>query len=324
MSDIKVLIVPAGSGMAVAAIKALKLDKGLRVVSVDNDKLASGLYLSHKGYLVPPFKDETFYSTLKKIIAKEKIQVVIPALDTILLEFSKRKRDFESIGAKVMISNVDAIETARDKWKTYVRLKSILPFPKSFIRKEDIDVKYPLNIKPRGGSGSQQVYKIKNVDELGFFFDMVENPIVQEYLSGKEYSVDCLSDMNGKLRLCIPRERIETKAGISVKGKIVRNKSLEDMAEKITSKLKLSGPFFFQAKEDGNGVPKVIEINARIAGTMCLSSFSGPNIHSLAVRLCVGENVKIPEIKYDLYVTRYWEEIYLTDEEITEKVHSID
>lgn len=324
MSDITVLVVPAGSGMAIAAIKALRQDKDLRVVSADSDKLAPGLYLSHRGYMVPPFKDKAFYSTLKKIIVKEKVKVVIPALDTILLDFSKRERDFESTGAKVLISNPKAIETARDKWKTYVELRNVLPFPRSFIRKGDIDIGYPLNIKPRSGSGSQQVYKINSEEELNFFFDRVENPIVQEYLCGKEYSVDCLSDMNGNLLLCIPRERIETKAGISVKGRIVKDERLEDMAAKIASKLLLSGPFFFQAKEDGNGMPKIIEINARIAGTMCLSSFSGPNIHSSAVRLCVGEDVKIPEIRYGLYVTRYWEEIYLTDKEITEKAHSVD
>jgi carbamoyl-phosphate synthase large subunit len=324
MSDINVLIVPAGSGMAIAAIKALRLDKDMRITSADGDKLAPGLYLSHRGYIVPPFRTEAFYSTLKKIIKKEKVKVIIPALDTILLDFSKRKRDFESVGAKVLVSNPEAIEIARDKWKTYVDLKNIMPLPRSFIRKEDIDIDYPLNIKPRSGSGSQQVYKVNSKEELEFFFDRVENPIVQEYLRGKEYSVDCLSDMNGKLLLCISRERIETKAGISVKGRITKDKRLEDIAKNFASKLRFTGPFFFQAKEDGNGVPKLIEINARIAGTMCLSSFSGPNIHSLAVRLCIGERVKIPEIRYGLYVTRYWEEIYLTDEEISEKICSIN
>jgi len=323
MSDINVLIVPAGSGMAVAAIKALRQDKRMRIISTDVNKLAPGLYLSDKGYIIPPFKSETFYPALKKIIEREKIKVIIPALDTILLEFSTRKKEFEDVGTKVLVSKPRTIEITRDKWKTYNEFKKIIPLPKSFIRKEDIDIDYPLNIKPRSGSGSQHVYKVNSKEELEFFCDRVENPIIQEYLRGKEYSVDCLADMNGKLILCIPRERIETKAGISVKGKITKDKRLEDMAKKIPSKLQFSGPFFFQAKEDKNGVPKLTEINARIAGTMCLSSLSRPNIHSLGVRLCVGENVEISKIKYGLYVTRYWEEIYLTEETISEKVYHI-
>ena len=79
--------------------------------------------------------------------------------------------------------------------------------------------------------------------------------------------------------------------------KIIKNEELE----KIAQKLKFCGPFFFQAKEAIGGLPMLIEINARIAGTMRLSSFSGPNIHSLAVRLCVGKKIKIPKVKYGLY-----------------------
>lgn len=105
--------------------------------------------------------------------------------------------------------------------------------------------------------------------------------------------------------------------------KIIKNEELEKMAEKITPELKFCGPFFFQAKEDRNGIPKLTEINARIAGTMCLSSFSGLNIHSLAVRLCMGEKIEIPKVKYGLYITRYWEEIYLTEGLIDDKVYKI-
>lgn len=105
--------------------------------------------------------------------------------------------------------------------------------------------------------------------------------------------------------------------------KIIKNEELEKMANNIAKKLKFCGPFFFQAKEDRDGIPKLTEINARIAGTMCLSSFSGPNIHSLAVRLCMGEQIEIPKVKYGLYITRYWDEIYLTEGSIDGIVHEI-
>ena len=323
MTDIAVLIVPAGSGMAIAAIKALRQDRRIRIISADMNELAPGLYLCDRGYVVPSFKNEAFYPALKRIIEKEKIKVIIPALDTILLEFSNRKQEFEDIDAKVLVSKPRTIEITRDKWKTYNELKNTVPVPKSFIRKEDVTIDYPLIIKPRSGSGSHQVYKIDSKEELEFFSDRVENPIIQEYLVGKEFTVDCLADMNSKLILSVPRKRIETKAGISVKGKITKDKRLENMAKKIASKMEFSGPFFFQVKEDEKGIAKLTEINARIAGTMCLSSRSGPNIHSLAVRLCTGENVKIPKINYGLYVTRYWEEIYLTEKDLRKRILKI-
>jgi len=323
MSNINVLVVPAGSGMAVAAIKALKQDKTIKIISADVNKLAPGLFLSHKGYIIPPFDNRMFYSKLGKIIERENIDVIIPALDTILQEFSKRKKEFENMGTKVLVSEPKTIEITRDKWKTYNELEKVIPVPKSFIKIEDINIDYPLFIKPRSGSGSQWAYKVNSKKELDFFYDWIENPIIQEYLEGKEYTIDCLADMDGNLLLSIPRERIETKSGISIKGQIIRNEELEKMAKKVAQKLKFCGLFFFQTKEDKEGVPKLTEINARIAGTMCLSSFSGANIHSLAVRLCMGEKIEIPTVKNGLYITRYWEEIYLTRGLIDDKVYKI-
>jgi len=309
--------------MAVAAIKALKQDKTIKIISADVNKLAPGLFLSHKGYIIPPFDNRMFYSKLGKIIERENIDVIIPALDTILQEFSKRKKEFENMGTKVLVSEPKTIEITRDKWKTYNELEKVIPVPKSFIKIEDINIDYPLFIKPRSGSGSQWAYKVNSKKELDFFYDWIENPIIQEYLEGKEYTIDCLADMDGNLLLSIPRERIETKSGISIKGQIIRNEELEKMAKKVAQKLKFCGLFFFQTKEDKEGVPKLTEINARIAGTMCLSSFSGANIHSLAVRLCMGEKIDIPTVKNGLYITRYWEEIYLTRGLIDDKVYKI-
>jgi carbamoyl-phosphate synthase large subunit len=316
-----ILLIPAGSGMSIAAIKALKEDPSIRIVSTDADRLSAGLYLSHKGYIVPQFTDQSFYKVIKDIIKKEKIDVIIPALDHILMPFSERREEFMDIGAKVLISEPETIRVTRDKWSTYNHLKEIVPIPKSFINKEDIDIDFPLLIKPRRGSGSIDVYKIDSKKELDFFYERAPNPIIQEYLEGKEYTIDCLADKAGKLLCCIPRERIATKAGISVKGKVVKNEKLERMAEKISNSLNFFGPFFFQAKEDEQGIPKLTEINPRIAGTMSLSSFCGPNLHLLAIKMCMHEKIKIPKINYGLYITRYFEDIYLDEKDLVNKIN---
>jgi len=320
MKKYRVLIVPAGSGMAVAAIRSLKRDnKKIRIISADKNRLAPGLYLSHKAYLIPPFDDELFFPTLKKICCKEKIDVILPALDTILYDFSTRKEEFEKIGVKVLISSPETITITRDKWKTYLKLKGTIPLPLSFIKKEDVDIKFPLIIKPRDGSGSKDVYKILSMEELDFFYKKIPNPIIQEYLEGKEYTVDCLADKEGNLLFCVARERVEVKAGISMKGKIVKNGFLEDVAFKISRNIKFCGPFFFQAKEDKEGIPKLTEINPRISGSMSFTSFFGPNIHSLAVRMIMGEKVEGAlncREKEGFYVTRYFEDICISEKKI--------
>lgn len=312
-----VLVVPAGSGMAYSAINKLKEDSKINVISADADKLAPGLYLSNKAYKIPPFSDKKFYDSLLTIIKKEEVDIIIPALDPILLDFSIKRKLFRSYGAITLISNSNTIKITRDKWLTYKKLKNHVPFPNSFIALHDINIDYPLFIKPREGSGSKNTYKIINCKDLDFYFNSIHNPIIQEYLPGKEYTVDCLADKQGNLAVCISRERIETKCGISIKGKIVKFAEIQEIAQKITENLKFFGPFFFQLKEDQCGKLKIMEINPRISGTMSLSSASGINIHSLAVRMAMGEKISILPIKSGIYVTRYWEDIYLEDEDIS-------
>lgn len=319
---IRTLILPAGSRIAIGAIKFLKKEKKFKVISADIDKLAPGLYLSDKGYLTPPFSQKNFWPEIKRLIKKEKIDIIIPALDPLLVEFAKNFDFFNQLGVRVIISPPETIFLTRDKWKTYELLKDEIPVAKSFITKNKINIPFPLIIKPRDGSGSQNVFKVESKRELDFYWRKIKNPIVQEYLEGKEYTVDCLSDLDGKLLACVPRIRIETKAGVSIKGKVVKDDRIEKIAKKITEKIKFQGPFFFQLKEK-KGNLKLTEINARFGGGMPLTAKAGLNIYSLSVRLFLGEKIKISKIKWGTYFTRYDEEIFLTEREINSKIQKI-
>jgi carbamoyl-phosphate synthase large subunit len=321
---INILIIPAGSRLALGAIKFLKKEKNIRIISADCDKLAPGFYLSDKSYLISSFLNEpSFFRDIKKIIKKEKIDIIIPGLDPVLLKFSENKEFFEKLKTKVLISPPETISLTRDKWQTYKFLKDIIPFPKSFIDKDKVNISYPLFIKPRDGSGSADAFKINSKEELYFYSKRIENIIIQEYLDGQEYTVDCLADMDGNLLSCVPRLRLGTKAGVSIKGKIVKNKDIENIAKKISGKLKFNGPFLFQLKEK-KGKLMVLEINTRFGGGMPLSVMSGPNIYLLSVKLFLGQKIgKMPKIKYGLYFTRHDQEIYLTEKEIKSKIYKI-
>lgn len=318
---IKILVVPAGSRLALGIIKSLKKEKNIKIVSADCDKLAAGLFLSDKSYLISPFANQSlFFEDLKKIIRKEKIDLVIPALDPLLIKFSENRDFFEKLGVKILLSSPETIFLTRDKWQTYKLLKDVVLLPKSFINKKKINISYPLFIKPRDGSGSINAFKVNSKEELNFYFKKIKNPIIQEYLEGKEYTIDCLADMEGNLLFCIPRLRLETKAGVSIKGRVVKNENIEKIAKKISKRLKFKGPFFFQLKEK-KGKLMIIEINSRFGGGMPLSVAAGPNIYLLSIKLFLGEKIKnIPKIKYGLYFTRFDEELYFTDSSIDSKV----
>lgn len=320
---INILIVPAGSRIAIGIIKFLAREKEYRIISADIDKLAPGFYLSDRSYIVSKFSQKKFWSDLERIIKKEKINLVIPALDPLLIKFAENKKFFDNLKVKILISPSKTIFLTRDKWKTYNLLKNEIPIAKSFIDKNKVNIPYPLFIKPRDGSGSLNAFKINSQKELDFHYKNIQKPIIQEYLEGKEYTVDCLVNTKGKLLCCVPRERIGTQAGVSAKGRIVRNKKIEEIAEKITQKIKFMGPFFFQLKGK-KGVLKLVEINPRFGGGMPLSATGGPNIYLLATQMFLGVKVdKTSKIEYGLYFTRYDQEIYLTKKDIKSKIYKI-
>ena len=89
---------------------------------------------------------------------------------------------------------------------------------------------------------------------------MVKKFIKNIYLN-TEYTIDVFSDMKSNVLSVVPRIRLQTKAGISTKGKIVRDKYIEAQCRKLAKFLKLKGPSCIQMKEDEKRNPKFIEVN---------------------------------------------------------------
>lgn len=323
MSELNILLIPAGAATVISSIKALRQDKYIRIISADIDKLAPGLYLSDKGYIVPPYDDKNFFPKIKEIVKKENIQIIFPGVDRILLNFSKRKKEFEEIGTIVMVSDPQTIKVSNDKWLMYTTLKDKLPIPKSYITPDDIDIDFPLFIKPRHGTSSHNTHTLNSQDELNFFYKRTDSPLIQEYLGGKEYDVDCMTDKNGNLIFTIPREDIEQKSGTYVKTKVIYDRDIIDIARRLTQELKFYGLFNFSLKRDAEDNLKLVEINPRIGGSMHLSSISEPNIHLLACRLYTDEKIERPKIRYGLYTSCYLQDIFLTDRIINETIVKI-
>uniref|UniRef100_UPI001330E67A ATP-grasp domain-containing protein n=17 Tax=Bacteria TaxID=2 RepID=UPI001330E67A len=54
--------------------------------------------------------------------------------------------------------------------------------------------KFPVFIKPLNGSSSVNTFIVNNEKELLFFSEYIDNPLIQEYILGEEYTIDvCLN-----------------------------------------------------------------------------------------------------------------------------------
>ena len=313
MAMTSVLFTPAGSELAVTGIKALADREDVRTVSTDIARLAPGLHLADTGYLVPEFEDDSYMPAVLDIVERENIDVVVPVLDQILKPFAAAREQVRARGARVMISPLETLDVTRDKWQTYQRLSGVVPLPDSWITKPPLPEDGDLFVKPRTGSGSENIHRITSQAELDFYHEQMEKPIIQEYLPGTEYTIDCLTDRDGNLIACVPRERKELTGGVSTQVTVVEREDLFSLARGVAGELDFVGPFFIQAKLDENGVPRLTEIGARLAGTMC-AGFTSPSLQYAGVKQLCGESVPDPTVQFGTHMSRHWAETYLDDE----------
>ena len=132
--------------------------------------------------------------------------------------------------------------------------------------------------KPRmelGGSRGATI--CEGFERAGMLEKNYGDVIYQEHLSGQEYTIDVLCDMESNPLIAVPRKRLQTKEGISTKAEIVKNNFIEKACFDICKYLKLKGPICLQMKEDKNGIPKFVEINPRFGGSTYFSTLAGVN-----------------------------------------------
>jgi carbamoyl-phosphate synthase large subunit len=308
--SLTVLIPGAGGPAAVSTIKSLRMAGFTgRIVSADANPLSAGFYLSDSFRVVPKASDPAFYPAVTRLIQEERVDIIFPTSGFDIYEYGRHKAELERVGVVVAMSDLDALTICADKWQFYLKTHGAFPLPETSRELARWQV-FPCFVKPMLGKGSRHSYRCGHREELRFYTSQVRDLIVQEYLPGEEYTVDVLSDLEGTPLLAIPRIRLETKEGISTKGKVIRDGEIEGLCLEMARHLGLKGPTCMQLKRDGAGALKFLEVNPRIGGGMMFTTLAGVNIPKLLLDLIAGADIAPPD-RREVTVLRYYEEIVL-------------
>ena len=300
-----ILISSAGGPAAVGVIKSLRnIDFEGRIVSIDCNEVSVGRYLSDKFYKVPQSTDKSFIKELLDIVERESIDLILPTG----LEIVPISQNISLLGDTVaFMSDHETIMLCNDKFEFYNKCKDDFPLPKTFISSFMISTPF---VKPRIEiGGSRGAFLCKNKEH----FDILKEDydyVFQEYLPGQEYTIDVLCDMKSNPLIIIPRKRLETKAGISSKGEIIKDDIIEKLCYDICKFLKLKGPVCLQMKDDVNGNPKFIEINPRFGGGTYFTTLAGVNFCEIILDLINKRAVNISNPE-SITVLRYFEEVVI-------------
>jgi len=311
---IKIIRSAVGSMPSWGLIEELQ-NAGVEIIGTDSNPLSFGLYLLKKSYVAPQGDDPNFIKEILKIIDKEQPDAILSGPEEELLTLSKNKGRIEERGTLLLCPDYEYVEICTDKKKTNEVFERIgIPTPELFTDADS--VKFPCIIKPRFGRGSLDIYIAKNEDDLHFYLKKVNEPVIQEFVQGEEYTVDILADKEGNVLSAIPRLRLGIESGISVKGKTVYDKEIVDYSNEIAKKLKLFGPSCIQCIRNENGV-KFIEVNTRFGGGSILSIKADPTIIPNLIKMVRGVNPTPNKgFKEGLTMLRYHSEVFIFENEI--------
>lgn len=312
MEKIKIFRSAVGSMPSWGLINELQ-DKGVEVVGLDSNPLSFGFYLLKKHYVVPNGNQPEFIERLMELIDKERPNALVSGPEEELLTLAKNKKLVESKGTLVLCPDEKYVEICMNKEKLHQSFKELgVSVPKLFENKSS--VVFPCVVKPKLGRGSTDVYIAKNNEELNFYIKKVKDPIIQEFIEGEEYTVDVVADKEGNAFSIVPRLRLATESGISVKGKTVYDKEIIECCRRLAKHLKLFGPSCIQCIRGREGL-KFIEINTRFGGGSILSIKADPTIIPNLLKMIRGG---IPEpskgFKEGLIMLRYHSEVFITEE----------
>ena len=310
----KVVLIPGAAAPAgINTIKSLKMVRfDGKIIGTDSDSLAPGAFMADIFSIMPEAKEESlFIDKLFELVKTHRITVLMPSSGFDIYPYSKYRKQLQELGAYAVVSDRDALEICRDKMRTYQELSPRFKVPFTTTEPEKIQ-SFPVIAKPRSGKGSRDVIMIEDESDLQYVRSKYHDMIFQQYLPGVEYTIDVLSDLNKEPLFAVSRIRLQTKDGISTKGKIVRNQKMEEDCMNIAKSIGIRGPCCIQMKETEDGEPQLVEVNARLGGGTIFTTLAGANIPALILDLVEGKKISIPKIS-EVTIIRYFEEIVVRD-----------
>ncbi|MDQ0484909.1 ATP-grasp domain-containing protein [Guptibacillus hwajinpoensis] len=283
------------------------------------------LYLQYCDYafVEPDISGDDYIDYCLSVCIEKEIDLFIPRKENVLI--SQNLSKFHEIGVKVLVCNAELMALMDNKAAMYESIterekeqgQPLVPIP-DYVVVNNVDEfreaythltkkGHTVCFKPVIGEGANGFRVIKEgqetIEELltegvsrrismehacsilsqkETFPDLM----VLEYLEGYEYSIDCLA-YDGELHLAIPRK----KAGGRIR-ELEDNQELLGIARALHREYNIDYISNIQVKFS-KGVPKLLEINPRMAGGLNISCLSGVNIPYEAIKLLLHGNSQV-------------------------------
>lgn len=309
---------------------------GDKVVATDMRLSAPALQAADVKLQVPAVYDPKYIDITLNICKEQNIDALISLNDLELPILAENKAKFEALGVKVIVSDPEVIDIAFDKYKTAQWVESTgLNAPKTYVTlasaKEALakgEIAFPLFMKPRWGSGSIGLETIDDMEELDIYYHLlmkkIKNTIlatasigdeyimIQEKLTGNEFGLDVMNDLEGNNVAVSVKQKLAMRAGETDKAITVDLPEVREMGATIGRNLKHIGNLDVDIMQRANGDYCVLELNPRFGGGYPFSYEAGANMPKAILQWLKGETVN-PTILQPEYGKMFSKNDYLME-----------
>ena len=343
--DITVLMSASSSPSMPGMIKCFKnvKERNIRVVGVDMSDDPSAKFMVDAFYQVPAASAPNYADIMLDICKKEKVDVYFPNVSAEVSAVVARKDEFEALGVKLSVSNMESVAISNNKLKTYEALeKAGIPVPRYYgvHTVEDFveGMKYmgypekPVCIKIVDGSGSRGVRIIDSTksrydifvkekpnsfyisyDDMLSMLQSAPEPLHEmmlvECMHGPEFTVDLLAE-KGEALYIVGRNNVDSLMSIAQASVLQYDELAYKVSEQVIDLLKMDGNVGFDFMRNDREEAVLMDINPRITATISIMAAGGVNLPYLRVKQLLGEELPACEPQFGTRIRRRYGEMF--------------
>ncbi|MBQ0115757.1 MAG: ATP-grasp domain-containing protein [Bacteroidales bacterium] len=291
------------------------LTAGDTIIATDMQLSAPALQVADVKVQVPAVYAPDYIDITLDICRQHHVDLLVSLNDLELPILAENKKRFKEIGTTTVVSDPEVIAIAFDKYRTAQWVESIgLASPRTYVSldkaKEALacgEIHFPLFLKPRWGSGSIGLETVDDMEELDIVYGLLmkkvkktilatasvgdEYILIQEKLTGKEFGLDVMNDLDGNHVAVSVKQKLAMRAGETDKAVTVDLPEVRAMGQKVGEALHHIGNLDMDIMQRDNGDYCVLELNPRFGGGYPFSHEAGVNLPLAFIRWAKGENV---------------------------------
>lgn len=263
-----------------------------KILATDVTEAAPALQRADEQIIVPRAGNVEYMPHIEKIIQEHNVGLIVPLTDLDLRSLARHQDHLADLGCTVMVGCEPTVRICRDKRAFAERLQdaglpSIRTFSLTQFRQNPF---YPAFVKPLRGSAGLGTAKINSGRELrAHVYVFGAQLLVQDYVPGREYTIDVYRSRAGETKCIVPRQRLIVRSGEVDQGVTVHDEELLEETRKLVDLMDgLWGVFCCQCRRPDGGPPRFFEINPRFGGGAPLSIAAGADLPKYVLQDVLG------------------------------------